>query len=686
MKANQRLLELIYFFEKNSQTSIKDIEKQLNIPESAIRYEIENLNYYLRMMKMPEIKKENNGQLFSSISNFDSVNQLLKDIYKPDSKKRREYLKFKLVLAGKINIQKESLFLDVTRNTVKSDLRQIIPILEREHIHLKERKIINDNELELRSFILNHYRESYLVLVSEEDNLLVSNPTKRTILEDFLDIDLDIKEIVEEIKSLSKNYPFTNFYETFLLNIFVAIHRIYYGHSINQVKNLSQFKALDEYHNVRRIFKNINSNINFSDEEIAHLAEILVSYSEESVNQSYQRNLLSFKIFVSKLVTNIGNELGMELTEDPILMEGLYQHVKSTIYRKNNSYEMDSEVYHQAIGSYQNLFSLLEKNISTYEKELDVHFSKEDIALFVIHFLGAIRRFQEAHQPNLKVLLVCHSGYGTSVLLKNLLEKNYNVEVIGTSSIYQISDYLSENIELVVSTLDFSFEIKKKVEVPILFISPFLTFNDDQKLKEFGITRKRETTKISVNKLLEIIEHHVNIPNPISLKKSLMDAFPENIQEERKDSSLFDGLKDENITLVRDIQDWQTGLRLCSDFLEQKQVIKKSYLEGICQSVNLYGTHFVIRNQMAIPHGSEKSGVLNSGIHILYVKDSVIFPKELPVKLIFFIASKEKELLINTVMNINAFSHDENFYQKLDHAIEEAEPLSDFFKKWLNGV
>ena len=91
----------------------------------------------------------------------------------------------------------------------------------------------------------------------------------------------------------------------------------------------------------------------------------------------------------------------------------------------------------------------------------------------MIHFLGAIRRFQEAHQPNLKVLLVCHSGYGTSVLLKNLLEKNYNVEVIGTSSIYQISDYLSENIELVVSTLDFSFEIKKKVEVPILLFRHF---------------------------------------------------------------------------------------------------------------------------------------------------------------------------------------------------------------------
>lgn len=684
MKANQRLLELIYFLEKNPQTSIKAIEEQLTISESAIRYEIENLNYYLRMLNLPEIQKELNGQLISNVLDFTPVNQLLEEIYKPDSSKRREYLTFKLILTGKINIQKESDFLDVTRNTVKSDFKQIIPILEGEHFQVNERQVTNQNELETRRFILNHYRENYLVLFSEEENHLVSNPIERRILEDFIDVDLG--KMLEQIKELAANYPFTNFYETLLLNVLVAIHRIYYGHSIQQMQNLTQIQSLEEYRCIKKLMQSIKGNLTFSEKELAHLAGILVSYSEDSINQSYQKNLLSFKLFVSKLVTSIGKELGMELSEDPILMEGLYQHVKSTIYRKNNSYEMDSEIYHQAIENYQNLFSLLEKNIEIYQKELNVHFSKEDIALFVIHFLGAIRRFQETHQPNLRVLLVCHSGYGTSVLLKNLIEKNYNVEVVGTSSIYQINEYLSEDINLIVSTLDFSFEIKKSVEVPILFISPFLTFNDDQKLKEFGITRKREESKISVNKLLKVLERHAIISNPISLKKDLLEAFPESLQEERKESSLFDGLTEEDITIVQDVKDWQTSLSMCSECLEQKQVVQASYLEGISQSVNLYGAHFVIRNQMAIPHGSEKSGVLKSGIHILYVKNSVTFPKDLSVKLLFFIASKEKERLINTVMNINAFSHDENFYQKLDHAIEKAEPLSDFFKKWLNGV
>ncbi|MGG5373293.1 PTS sugar transporter subunit IIA [Enterococcus sp. AZ196] len=684
MKANQRLLELIYFFETNPKTSIKDIESQLNIPESAVRYEIDNLNYYLRMMELPEIQKENNGQLISTVVNFEPVNQLLEEIYRPDSKKRRDYLTFKLVLAGKINIQKESIFLDVTRNTVKSDLRSVIQVLERERIYVKERKIIAGNELEMRRFILNRYRENYLVLFSEKEKRLISNPIERRILEDLEDIDFG--KMAAQIKELAKNYPFTNFYETFLLNVLVTIHRNHYGHSIQEVQNVSQIQALGEYIAIRKLMQSIGGSYNFSEREIAYLTEILVSYSEESINQSYQKNLLSFKLFVSKLVTSVGKELGMELTEDPILMEGLYQHVKSTIYRKNNSYEMDSEIYQQAIGNYQSLFSLLEKNIEFYQNELNVHFTKEDIALFVIHFLGGIRRFQETHQPNLRVLLVCHSGYGTSVLLKNLIEKNYNVEVIGTSSIYQINDYLSQNIDLIVSTLYFSFEIKKTVEVPILFISPFLTFNDDQKLKEFGITRKREKNKISVNKLLKVLERHTTISNSLSLKKDLLAAFPENLQEERKESSLFDGLKDEDITFVQEIEDWQTGLSMCCQSLEQNQVVKKSYLEGISQSVNLYGAHFVIRNQIAIPHGSEKSGVLKSGIHILYVKNPVIFPNELPVRLIFFIASKEKELLINTVMTINAISHDKKFYQKLDHAIEKAESLSDFFKEWLDGV
>jgi len=88
---------------------------------------------------------------------------------------------------------------------------------------------------------------------------------------------------------------------------------------------------------------------------------------------------------------------------------------------------------------------------------------------------------------------------------------------------------------------------------------------------------------------------------------------------------------------------------------------------------------------MAIPHAGEKAGVLGSGMHVLYIKDGVIFPDNLKVRMIFFIASKEKELLINTVMRINAFSNDLNFYDVFDQKIKEGRCLAAYLKNWRKG-
>ncbi|WP_317417074.1 hypothetical protein, partial [Eubacterium callanderi] len=61
MKVNQRLLELVYFFESHPQTTMREIQHQLSLSENAVRYEMDNLNYYLSVLKYPEIIKTNNG-------------------------------------------------------------------------------------------------------------------------------------------------------------------------------------------------------------------------------------------------------------------------------------------------------------------------------------------------------------------------------------------------------------------------------------------------------------------------------------------------------------------------------------------------------------------------------------------------------------------------------------------------
>lgn len=687
MKVNQRLLELVYFFESHPQTTMREIQHQLSLSENAVRYEMDNLNYYLSVLKYPEIIKTNNGVYHSTIEDFEGLGKKLRAIYKSDPQERLNYLMFKLVLTGKINIRKESDFLEVSRNTIKSDLRKIRPILEKEGILIDTGRLISGDEKIIRRFISRKYKSSYMVLFSGIGKKELINPADHLVIEDFSL--LDIEKLLMHINDLASNYLFTGFFEDFLLQILVNVHRIKYGYSLKAVSRQKEQQRIskEEQRHVEKIIELFAAqmNVDINDEEKHQMTTMLVKYSDKFYNSAYQKNLLAIKIFVSKLVTAVGQDLEINLSEDTILLEGLYQHVKGTIYRSKGVFEIDRQTYIQATEAYQDLIESLNAHVGKLSQPLKVSYDDADIALFAIHFLGAIRRHDEENRKNIVVLLVCPSGYGTSVLLKNFMEKNYNVTIVATASIYQISEYLTNDVAVVISTIKLPFEVKKGIDTPVLTISPFLTFEDDKNLKEFGIIQRKNPQKIPMEKLVEVLEKYVKVSDLNCLTRELKQNFPGIIEEEKLEKSLFDHLTENDITIIDHIEDWSKALHLCSQVLIGKNVINTAYCEEIENSIHLYGAHFILRNSMAIPHAGEKAGVLGSGMHVLYIKDGVIFPDNLKVWMIFFIASKEKELLINTVMRINAFSNDLNFYDVFDQKIKEGRCLAAYLKNWRKG-
>ena len=58
MKINNRLLKILDFLEKNSETTIRKISAHLDISERSVRYEIENLNFLLDLNNLPPVEKE----------------------------------------------------------------------------------------------------------------------------------------------------------------------------------------------------------------------------------------------------------------------------------------------------------------------------------------------------------------------------------------------------------------------------------------------------------------------------------------------------------------------------------------------------------------------------------------------------------------------------------------------------
>ena len=63
MKINSRLLKIVNFLYHNNSTNIKEMARSLEISERAVRYEIENLNFILKMNGAPGVEKLPMGTL-----------------------------------------------------------------------------------------------------------------------------------------------------------------------------------------------------------------------------------------------------------------------------------------------------------------------------------------------------------------------------------------------------------------------------------------------------------------------------------------------------------------------------------------------------------------------------------------------------------------------------------------------
>lgn len=680
MKSNRRLLSIIKYLETHSKTSYKEISDHLSLAENIVRYEIENLNYYIDVLGLPAIEKISGG-IISHIDDFATLYSHITEIYVISLTERRDYLAYKLVMNGVINISTETQNVNVSRNTIKADLKDLTLKLKENEISVISRKIATASEDAIRSFLFNRFAKHYLSLFYLPKQKLVFHMVEAELKMAFKAIDMS--ELAQVISKITKNYQYTGLYETFTICLLIAIQRIQRNHII-QNKYENYIVTTEEYQEILAHKESLESitKLSFPPEEIIKLADILLSYGEKTFSVPLQKNLIQIKLFVAKLIASVSRDLGKDLQPDSVLIDGLYKHMHSTIYRAQNSLRLDSGIYLEAAQKYAGIFEIVLKNVKNLEGILSITLSDEEIALVMIHILGAIRRYDEDNEKAIRLLLLCNSGYGTSILLKNLLEANYNAKVLDVLSVYQLSAYDCKEIDLIVTTIKFDFDMIEKNLPPLLYITPFLTFDDDALLLKFGVQRKKrkQHTKEDLLKILDVIKKHASIHDMSSLMNGISKILMPDDLSSKESCSLFDNLSPAQITIVDSLTNWQKSLVMCSRSLIEDNVISKEYTEEIFHSIRLFGPHFIIRNHIAIPHANERKGVKRSGMHVLYIRQGTLFPDDYKVRLIFFIAAKEKRKLLNTVMKISSISNYQNLYQDLEKTLDNKEQLVQFLK------
>lgn len=662
MKINSRIFKIINFLKENNSTSIKEISQRLNISERAIRYDIDSMNYLLRNFNYNEIIKGQKGKIFFEYTEeIEKILSNLQDMRMISYSERYNYLYFLFLFEGTINLSKISKELNISRVTISKDLKNIYNELEDKGFDIYNNTLLNKDEIFIRNELIGKF---YIHFIE------VTKITPKTLLERYLSKivqNIDISNIIKFIDNLIVKKKYNKFYDFIYAYILVACIRIKNNKYVS-TQNESFLKLTQEYNYIENNISILEETfeITFSKDEIINLTNVIIGIMSNMYNNYTYKNTLNLKILLKEMIENISWKTSINFNQDELLMERLYIHMKSCIYRINNNLNIFTEAHTDEINDFPEVLKVIKDEVNKLEQKLNIKFSEVEVSFIAIHFISFIEKNRD--KKILKAILVCNNGYGTSLLFKDKIEENYNLKIIDNISYLQLEEFDMNEVDLIISNIP----LKKNYNKIIINLSIFFKKNAEEILNSYGIYKKASIflDNDKIYSLLDIIKETTIIQNEEKLLKEIENLFNVSIDSTHTINSnkinLFNYMSDENIKYLDKVNSWKESLQIVSESLLVQGKIKRGYIEEIIKVISSFGPYFVIRNHIAIPHGQIDENILGDGVSILYVKNGIEFPEDKIVKLIILVASKNKNMLINTIKKINDMSEDFNLYQKLN--------------------
>lgn len=133
---------------------------------------------------------------------------------------------------------------------------------------------------------------------------------------------------------------------------------------------------------------------------------------------------------------------------------------------------------------------------------------------------------------------------------------------------------------------------------------------------------------------------------------------------------LQDILRDKNIILNQECEDWKEVIEQVSLPLVKEQVIEARYIDAMIKSVEEYGPYIVIGKHLALAHARPEDGVNKLGISVMTLKEPINFGNEEndPVKIVFCLAAVDSYSHLNIMKSLVELINDKQKVETLIHA------------------
>lgn len=511
--------------EESDYKPIKYFTEKLNVSDKTLQKDLKIIGNYISKFNVQIVAKRGYGILIDSnaSSNIELINSLninLKDKNNISVEERRvEILKTLLLNSNSstsINQLSEKYY--VSKTSIVNDLKYIEEWLKKYNITLSktlEGTRILGKETDIRKSIAN-LLEDLLDQKKEENHLPDITRIESTTFSALSEIfDLDSIMFIESvIWQLEDNLDYTisqPYYINLITHILICIKRLKEGNQIESKED--KLKLLDDLN--KKVYKNVVNligkieeryEVSINNEEIYYIYKYIVSsgFGNTVDNDiSLAENYINSSEEVTNMMIDIMSEfLNINLRDDELLHKGLLLHIKPMLNRLNYDIQIKNPLLKEIKEKFSEILGLCRLSIKLMSPYYNINnISIDEISYIATYFQAALERSVR----NKRVLVVCHSGYGTSQLLSTRLKKAFpQWNIVDIVPLHKLSEIDMTDIDFIVSTVDI--DVKDKMYI---VVSALLMERDINNIKNILINSSPEDSTRNFDNIAFEMEENI---------------------------------------------------------------------------------------------------------------------------------------------------------------------------------
>lgn len=562
-RSREILSQLITKTEYSQTISIQDLAEMFKVSSRTIRYDIEQINDYLKENHLQPLNLGKQGVINTQADITKARESLSEEGFYSFKLSREERVCFSAVMMicsdDYITLSEIADQLFVSRSTIIQDLEHIKSFFRERHLyvlsHSNKGLLLEGREIDKRNLLID--------MIQSENSIFKAEPIFQHLtqcLSKNLKIDLEDISMIEKIINEAEHI-----YGRFLTDQSFVQLRNYFQLSLYRLRKAHYVEYGDDKNSKWDMAKGMIDQIQqfivkeIPDTEIYYVASVLnrMKYIKKTTSN---KEIVKMQVITRNFIEKISKDIHRNLQGDYIFYENLINHLESTFSTLGDRFAINS-VVDEILQRYPEVKQATERNVYVFEEYVGRKLSEEEIAYIVVHICAAIER-NKNETVRYSVVLVCNGGIGTSQLLLARLEKFFHLDVIDIIPAHDIENMNMDDVDAVISTI--SLEGKG---IEYIQVDPLLTDEDcirvGEKLSKIHpkvseketISEENQDSLKSLETIKDILEEDEE-EIAIGKIKSVIESF----FQKKEETTLSDLLPAQAIQIGVECSDWKGAI------------------------------------------------------------------------------------------------------------------------------